>query len=84
MGAVPHGYTGQPLRVAEDPDHPVGLSRPDLVDGMAQCHRELAEVQAGAQGRDLTPAEQDRWDETIARFGRLQAAVLAIDNAPAD
>lgn len=81
---MPRGYLGQPARLIEDDGAPVGLSRPDLVDGMAQCHRELREVAQRAQGRDLTPAEQDRWDETIARFHRLRAAVLAIDNAPDD
>lgn len=73
------------MRLGPDPHGAeVGLSRRELVDGLAECLRGLDEVREAAADRDFTPAEQSVWDHLMERAVLYRAAVEAIDAAPPD
>ena len=77
-------YLGAPRRhdVAPPPT-PVGMSRDELVDGMAQATRELETVQREAllAGREyFTREEESRWDYWMSEWRRYETLVSCYDH----
>jgi hypothetical protein len=62
---------------------PVGMSRQELVDGMAQATRELEAVQREAlmdRRETFTPDEESRWDHWMSQWRRYETLVSCMDN----
>lgn len=81
---MPHGYTGEPARLVTDVPPALGLTRPELVDGIAQTYRELQEIQQQIGDGEPSPAQDAEWTGLVERYRRYRAAVDAMDACPPD
>lgn len=77
-------YLGAPMRHDLTPEpQPVGMTRDELVDGMAQATRELEAVQRDAlmnRREYFTPDEQSRWDHWMSQWRRYETLVSCLDH----